>query len=88
MVLSSEPEKSGVGATSCEVSQGVTECHTARPEGEVMISKPVNTAINFDWPDRFASDNDAEISFNNRGPGPNAVVKQRRRVSHFSRLIA
>ena len=55
--------------------------------GEVMISKPVNTAIDFEWPDHFDSDNEMEITFNNRGPRTNAVGKQRRRVSHFGRII-
>ena len=53
-----------------------------------MISKPVNTPIDFDLPDRFYSDNDVRTAFNNRGPRPNAVGKQRRRVSHFGRIIA
>ena len=66
-------------------------CHRVShraPGGKMMISKPVNTSIDFDWPDRFDSDNDTEITFNNRGPRPNAVGKQRRRVSHFGRIIA
>ena len=54
----------------------------------MMISKPVNTSIDLDWSDRFDSDNDTKITFNNRGPRPNAVGKQRRRVSHFGRIIA
>mmetsp|Transcript_2056 Transcript_2056/g.4910 ORF Transcript_2056/g.4910 Transcript_2056/m.4910 type:complete len:109 (-) Transcript_2056:260-586(-) len=57
-----------VGVVSCEVSQGVTPL----PEGEVMISKLVNTAIDLDyWPDCSNastpnSDNDkTKITLNN-----------------------
>ena len=48
-----------------------------------MISKPANTPIDLDWSDRFDSDNDKKIAFNNRGPRPNAVGKQRRRGVPF-----
>ena len=54
----------------------------------MMISKPVNISSDLDWSDRFDSDNDTKITLNNRGPRPNAVGKQRLRVSHFGRIIA